>query len=954
MKSFYIKEIELEGFKCYSDKTVIRNLDKSFTAITGTNGSGKSNIIDGIIFCLDLDTSKSMRVSSLKELINIQRNSCRVSLKMTDGSKEYAISRSLVKNKDNTFTSKFKVNNQNSTKSSVENLCKSLNISNNFVVLQGHITKLINIKPNDLKLLIEETAGTKTYNIEQSKSKQLLEDKEKQLTIVKTHLEQRISPHFDEIMKEKAIYEKNIKIDANREKYKNVLEEIDRNITEIEKSKNIKEIQINLNKFIEEDIELNQITQELEDLYVNKDYNELERNERIGYLESNLNELRNNLNEKLNKKTTYEIKEINNEKIELLTEKEKILNDQIQDDNIKKVDFLNKELIKIELNNNDILGGDSLNNLLQEFYCDNNVNCELEVIKEHKNQTSKKYQEYESLLQCSKNMIDKFTYDVFNDMIYGKVIELFEVKDKKYELAVNTILGGMRNFLVVENDEVASSIINNSKRKVSCFPLNKIINTNLRNSLLDCIFYDQIYDKVMKFIFGKYHIFEDKDEARKYCYANKVHCVTLDGTVYDPRGTMTGGKSNFNNYCTITKKSEYLKVCNKMSELKRQLPVYNYTKFNNLFVKINKLIENKIKINALKDKIVLLENIINNEINPRNELEKVRKELIIAKREFTEYQHLVEKQKKFKANINKTKKQINEYEEELKNLKSIKKSKSNKPTSVLEKRKVELLKSTIEYKSKILEQIKTNNIKTVSVCNSLDDKQLEKYNVLLKVKIQTCNKLIEIDDDFYEKLIKDRNKINKILTEKKGIITMDPSNFELIEKNFNSVKELNGKMEILLKDKKSILDNISKLDLLGHEENRKAFNHINKEIKKFLNYFYKNSDILITEEFEIKVKISSDKYSMLSSLSGGQRSLIALCLIFSMLTFKPAPFYLFDEIDSALDLNYTQFIGEIIQKEFTNTQFLLISLKNNMFDNANKVFRVYMQENLAKVECIKK
>lgn len=123
----------------------------------------------------------------------------------------------------------------------------------------------------------------------------------------------------------------------------------------------------------------------------------------------------------------------------------------------------------------------------------------------------------------------------------------------------------------------------------------------------------------------------------------------------------------------------------------------------------------------------------------------------------------------------------------------------------------------------------------------------------------------------------------------------------------------------------------------------KAFDHINKQIKQFLQYFLPNTDFLISPDFEIKVKIGNWKNS-LSELSDGQKSLIALCLMFSMLKFRPAPFYIFDEIDAALELNYTQAIGEMIKNEFKGAQFIVISLKNNMFDYANRIFRVYIED----------
>ena len=65
----YIKEIVIEGFKSYAQRTVVTGFDKLFNAITGLNGSGKSNILDAICFVLGLTTLSHARVSSLQELI---------------------------------------------------------------------------------------------------------------------------------------------------------------------------------------------------------------------------------------------------------------------------------------------------------------------------------------------------------------------------------------------------------------------------------------------------------------------------------------------------------------------------------------------------------------------------------------------------------------------------------------------------------------------------------------------------------------------------------------------------------------------------------------------------------------------------------------------------------------------------------------------------------------------
>ena len=69
------------------------------------------------------------------------------------------------------------------------------------------------------------------------------------------------------------------------------------------------------------------------------------------------------------------------------------------------------------------------------------------------------------------------------------------------------------------------------------------------------------------------------------------------------------------------------------------------------------------------------------------------------------------------------------------------------------------------------------------------------------------------------------------------------------------------------------------------------------------------------------------------------RSLIALSLIMSLLQFKPAPMYILDEIDAALDLSHTQHIGQLFKNRFKGSQFIVVSLKEGLFTNANVLFR---------------
>lgn len=90
---------------------------------------------------------------------------------------------------------------------------------------------------------------------------------------------------------------------------------------------------------------------------------------------------------------------------------------------------------------------------------------------------------------------------------------------------------------------------------------------------------------------------------------------------------------------------------------------------------------------------------------------------------------------------------------------------------------------------------------------------------------------------------------------------------------------------------------------------------------------------------EVKVAFRNKWKDSLGELSGGQRSLVALSLVLAMLKFKPAPIYILDEVDAALDLSHTQNIGAMIKTHFKESQFIIVSLKDGMFNHANVLFK---------------
>ena len=122
----------------------------------------------------------------------------------------------------------------------------------------------------------------------------------------------------------------------------------------------------------------------------------------------------------------------------------------------------------------------------------------------------------------------------------------------------------------------------------------------------------------------------------------------------------------------------------------------------------------------------------------------------------------------------------------------------------------------------------------------------------------------------------------------------------------------------------------------------------------------------VKDGLEVKFARDGTWKDSLSELSGGQRcvhwlaqcslqaltlprSLLALSFILSMLLFKPAPMYILDEVDSALDLSNTQNIGQMLKAHFPQAQFVVVSLKEGMWNNANVLFKTKFVDGVSTV-----
>jgi structural maintenance of chromosome 2 len=169
----------------------------------------------------------------------------------------------------------------------------------------------------------------------------------------------------------------------------------------------------------------------------------------------------------------------------------------------------------------------------------------------------------------------------------------------------------------------------------------------------------------------------------------------------------------------------------------------------------------------------------------------------------------------------------------------------------------------------------------------------------------------------------------------------------MFEKAEQEYQDLLKKRNIIIKDKTKIEEVIAELDHKKNETLHTTFDKVTKDFGSIFSALLPGTLAKLSppeggtvlDGLEIRVGFGKVWKDSLSELSGGQRSLLALSLILALLLFKPAPMYILDEIDAALDLSHTQNIGQMLKKHFSQSQFIVVSLKEGMFSNANVLFR---------------
>jgi len=183
----YIKKIELKGFKSFGPKTATVTLDKGFTAITGPNGSGKTNIADAVLFGLGELSTRRMRAASLSKLIyhgypDLQvkkANTAKIVIQFDNFDSRLPVDTNTVtisREINRAGQSTYRLNGRRISRTHIVNILSMAGISptGHNVVLQGTITRIAEISSNDRRKMISDLVGIAQYDAEKAEAEEKL------------------------------------------------------------------------------------------------------------------------------------------------------------------------------------------------------------------------------------------------------------------------------------------------------------------------------------------------------------------------------------------------------------------------------------------------------------------------------------------------------------------------------------------------------------------------------------------------------------------------------------------------------------------------------------------------------------------------------------------------------------------------------------------------------------
>ncbi len=973
----YLKSIRANGFKSFADKTEL-DINEGITGIVGPNGSGKSNVVDAIRWVLGEQSVKALRgdnsmidciFAGSKTRSPLNRAWVSLTFDNTDHYlnsefNELEIKRVVYKTGENEYY----INNTRVRLKDITDLFldsgagkESFNI-----ISQGAVADVVNSKPEERRVIFEEAAGVLKYKKRKEESLRKLDKTNENLARVNLLIDELLTTL--EPLKEQSIKAKEYldykqqlesidislitnditKINKDYQNTKERIEVIKKELDNLNLSSNTdtgKEEQLKLEVLkLDEEIdkknnELTNIINELSELQSKKQIAIEREKYKVddSKLENNLISLKEEIHN-LNNTIKTNTKELNNLKIELDTKQ------------LNNIELISKYDEKKTKYNNTI---NNINILNREIL---NLNNKIDILKDNINNDNKSPFSVKSVLN-----------NIRLKGIHGILSKLINTNEK-YITAIEIALGANNNVIVVENEKSAKEAINylkeNKLGRATFFPLNIIKGRTINYEDLsiarkidgyigtgeELVKYDSQYKEIILNQLGNVLVVDNIDTLNKLAkelnYKYKI--VTLEGEIIYSGGAITGG--NIKSNSLLNQKNELEQLERELESKKKEL-----SKQEELSTKINKEL-NTLSTNLennQKEVIILTETYNQKE----NTLQELNTKLDNKNNELEGTTNLKNgtTQKEI-DNILKEYYEIDNKKTELEN--EITKLKSNK--NDLNNQILELEHNYREQNSKITSkqnELKLEEIKLGKMDVKLDNLLLnlnENYN--MTYERASSEYILDIDEDTA------RLTVNNLKVKIKN----------LGEVNTGSISEyerLNTRYEFLTKQRddlstsiNSLLHVIEEMDEIMKDKFQETFDKIKEEFSIVFKKLFKGgegileltTDDLLSTGVEIQALPPGKKLNSIGLLSGGEKTLTAIALLFSILNVKPVPFVVLDEVEAALDDVNVSAFGEYLLSKKDKSQFIIITHKKKTMEYADVLYGITMQESgVSKIVSVK-
>ncbi len=961
----YLKSIRLEGFKSFADKTVFE-LKKGITAIVGPNGSGKSNIVDAIRWVLGEQSVKSLRGgSAMSDVIfsgsefKDAMNKASVTLTFDNTDKylnsdysEIEVKRCIYKTGENEY---YLNNNRVRLKDITDLFIDSGGGIDAFnIISQGSVTEIVNSKPIERRVIFESAAGVLKYK----------KRKEESLR----------------------------KLDKTKDNLKSIGLVIDELELTREPLKKEAEVAIKYNEYKSE-LKQNEIALTTSDITTyNKEY--LELKEKGDELNENLLKYQNNSSDSEIEKIKLDIykldDEINvsNKKILDLTEEISLLSSE------KRITLerCKYDYSEDKLKNNLINLKEEELNLIKEIDLLNN---EIDIIKENinnkeegkktkevdlKNLIAKKDSSTISLNSLNKeklvleNKIDILENNILNNNgiplsvksilnnnrlkgIHNTIGSILEIP-LDYEVATNVVLASSSNFLVVDNEEAIKMAINylkdNKLGRATFLPLNIIksryISSDIKNRLehingyigilSDLVKYEDTYQNIIENQLGNVIVAKDIDAMNLIAkiMEYKYRVVSLEGEICYAGGSVSGGSTKKNN--TLNSKKELENLNNLLSskvleleKLNREINEYN-SEIDIINNNLNTINTELITLNTTKDsKISILNNmdaklkIVKNDIDSTNNMKDNTLDSKLTSI-MDKLNTLAIEKEKVEQNISNLKNQKDDLNNNLVDLE--KKSMQNRENYRSISNELNKVNIELNKKSMLLD----NLLLTIN----------EEYGMTYEFAYQNYD--LDIDIDLTREKVKNIKREIKLLGD---VNTGSIKEFERVNERYEFLVNQRHDLEVSIESLENI---ILDMDNIMKEKFKNTFTKVQKEFSEVFKIMFKGgygkleltdpNDYLNTG-IDMTIIPPGKKIHNTQSLSGGEKSLTAICLLFAILNVSPVPFIVLDEVEAALDEANVDLFGEYLNKKKNDSQYILITHKKRMMEYADVLYGITMQ-----------